>query len=126
MKKWISTAALLALTAVVLGALGAHALEEKLDPAQLESFKTGVRYQMWHALALLLLPALPLNKGKNQIAWLWTLGILLFSGSIYLLSTRLLHGWPVAWLGPVTPVGGLLFMAGWLLLALFAWPRKSR
>jgi len=105
---------------VILGAFGAHALKAKLPPEALASFETGVRYQMYHALALLLLAALQgrLAPGAAQAAgWLWIAGIALFSGSIYLLATRTLlgiEGW--RWLGPVTPLGGLCLIAGWIAL----------
>src|SRR5262245_58254515 len=108
----------LACIAVVLGAFGAHALKEKLEPLQLQVFETGVRYQVYHALALILLG---LSSGRihpswGQAAhWCFAAGILFFSGSLYLLSTRTLLGiesWK--FLGPVTPLGGLCFIAGWL------------
>lgn len=111
------TAALLALLAVILGALGAHALETVLDPDQLDSFKTGVRYQMWHALAIL--ATLPLRnkiKGLAGVQLFWLLGTLLFSFSIYFLSLQKLWQIDLSWLGPVTPLGGLLMIVGWGLL----------
>lgn len=115
-------AAILGLTAVVLGALGAHALEAKIDTASLESFETGVRYQAWHALALLGLTALRAQmRLPRGIGWLWGSGVILFSGSIYGLSLDELAGAQWSFLGPVTPLGGLLMIAGWawLLLASF-------
>jgi len=95
---------------VALGAFGAHALKGRLSPEALAVFETGVRYQAYHALALLLLAAL---RGPDRAAWCFVGGIVLFSGSLYALA---LTG--VRWLGAVTPLGGLLFLAGWLLLAL--------
>jgi uncharacterized membrane protein YgdD (TMEM256/DUF423 family) len=115
---------LLGALGVGLGALGAHALQERIPETALASFKTGVLYQMLHALALLSLAAIAAGKPSIAIrptAALWILGILLFSGSIYLLSLRSLLGiehW--RWLGPVTPLGGLLLIAGWITLALQA------
>ena len=124
----LAVAALAGGLAVILGALGAHALEAVVDPDAIESFNTGVRYQMWHCLGLLALLAL----GKElplrlAVAWLWILGMLLFSGSIYLLSLQAWHGWPVSFLGPVTPLGGLLLIGGWLLLfvAALRYPKKN-
>ncbi len=117
----LKTAAILGLTAVIFGAMGAHALEAKISPDSLESFKTGVRYQMWHALALLAVAAIPLKfKYLKGLFWCWLLGVLLFSGSIYLLATREITGLEVGFLGPVTPVGGLMLIIGWVLLAFFA------
>lgn len=108
--------------AVVLGAFGAHALKGKLPENALQTFETGVRYQMFHALALLLVALLADRIGGTlplTAGWLFVAGIALFSGSLYLLSARTLLGiesW--RWLGPITPLGGLCFIAGWATLAL--------
>lgn len=111
-------ASLLALLAVLLGALGAHALEQRLEPAQLLSFKTGVRYQMWHALAILAtLPWRKQIKGLAAVHLLWLIGTVLFSVSIYFLSLQSFMNISLPWLGPVTPLGGLLMILGWALLA---------
>ena len=110
--------ALAAFLAVAFGAFGAHALRSRLSAEMLAVFETGVRYQMYHALALLLVDALmPRMGGWLVVAagWLFTAGILLFSGSLYALA---LSG--VTWLGAVTPLGGLAFLAGWACLALAA------
>lgn len=119
----LATAAGAAGLAVILGAFGAHALKARLTPDQLQTFETGVRYQMYHALALfvcawLIDRGLP---GASAAGGLFLAGILLFSGSLYLLATRELTGlnsW--RWLGPVTPLGGLCFIAGWITLAVSA------
>ena len=105
--------------AVALGAFGAHALRGRLGPEQLETFKTGVNYQMSHALALLgvalVLPQWP-NAGLVTLSgWLFVAGTLLFSGSLYLLTWTRVRAW-----GAVTPLGGVAFIAGWLVLALAA------
>ena len=111
-----------ALTAVILGAFGAHGLEAQLSADRLESYHTGVRYQFYHAFALILLGAFAhrLPKGLHRAAgWCFGLGVLLFSCSIYLLATRDLLGisnW--TFLGPITPIGGLLFIVGWTLFFL--------
>lgn len=118
-------ASLLGITGVILGALGAHALEASLTPDQLESYKTAVRYQMWHALALLFLFVASEHLKLVKItALLWTLGVLLFSGSIYLLSMQDSWGKDFSWLGPVTPLGGLLMITGWVVLLLSAFRMK--
>jgi len=108
--------ALSAATSVVLGAFGAHALKGKLTGASLATFETAVHYQMTHSLGLLLVGALMIVLGVKTpwltAAWSFTVGIFLFSGSLYGLA---LLGW--RWLGPVTPVGGALFIVGWLALA---------
>ena len=111
--------------AVVLGAFGAHALKGRLPESALQTFETGVRYQMFHALALLLVALLADRLGGTwplAAGWLFIAGVVLFSGSLYLLSARTLLGiesW--RWLGPITPLGGLCFIAGWaaLVLAVF-------
>ncbi len=105
---------------VVLGAFGAHGLKGRLSPERLTSFETGVRYQFYHGFALLLvgvLQAIGMASGWTTAAgWLFLGGVVLFSGSIYVLT----FGGP-RWLGPITPLGGLAFILGWLLLAVGAW-----
>lgn len=102
--------------AVLLGAFGAHGLRSKLSVDQLLTFETGVRYQFYHALALIAVGLLSEKaEGLRPAAYLFISGIICFSGSIYLLSTRELLGidhWKTI-LGPVTPIGGLLLMGGW-------------
>ena len=118
-------AAVFGFVAVILGAMGAHALEGRLSPEQLDSFATAVRYQMWHALALLFVFATAERlKHFRLVATLWTLGIILFSGSIYLLNMQVIWNINLSWLGPVTPLGGLLLIAGWLGLFISAWKLK--
>jgi len=108
--------------AVILGAFGAHGLRDKLDPDLLASFETGIRYQFYHALALLLIGLLMNHVGAATLRAASTcimIGTLLFSGSIYLLSTRaLLPFGDMRFLGPVTPLGGVLLIAGWILMAV--------
>jgi uncharacterized membrane protein YgdD (TMEM256/DUF423 family) len=107
---------LFGLLAVALGAFGAHGLRGRLSPQELATFETGVRYQMYHALALLLVAFFIARggPGSSQAAgWAFVLGILLFPGSLYLM---VLTG--ARWLGPITPVGGVAFLVGWLLLGL--------
>lgn len=115
-------ASVLGAVAVALGALGAHALEKVFTADQLDSWATAVRYQMWHALLLVLLSFSPVFYSSlgQRIGQIFILGILFFSGSIYLL---LLLEWK--FLGPVTPVGGLLLIAGWVLLAVWAMRNKQ-
>jgi len=111
MKFAIALASVFGLLSVVLGALGAHALKKILDAAQLASWETGVRYQLAHALALLAVGLL-LERGMNlkPTLVLFTVGTVLFSGSIYLLCLKV---GPGVILGPLTPIGGLLLTAGW-------------
>ena len=120
-KSLIVTAGLLGCIAVMLGALGAHALKNALTPEQIDSFNTAVRYQMWHALALLALPFLGEKiKGLKLIFWLWLVGVILFSGSIYLLNIDELINQNLSFLGPITPLGGICLIAGWIALIIGA------
>jgi uncharacterized membrane protein YgdD (TMEM256/DUF423 family) len=111
------------LVAVALGAFGAHVLKARLSTDMLSVFQTGVQYQMYHALALILVAILS-NQFSNSGAvhwsgWLFFVGILLFSGSLYALS---LSGVKV--LGAITPLGGVAFLAGWIMLALAAFKQS--
>lgn len=126
-KQIIITAALLGALAVICGAFGAHALREHLQPRQLEVWQTAVQYQFYHVLALLFLSTFSRFKTPliSATYYFFTIGILLFSGSLYLLATRDLLGLQgVAFLGPITPIGGLLFIIGWITLALAAFRNK--
>ncbi|WP_298922999.1 DUF423 domain-containing protein [uncultured Allomuricauda sp.] len=106
------------LLAIVFGAFGAHALKKKLTPEQLHSFETGVKYQMYHAI---LLVVLSFNLGFDQpidkyIVNCFVMGTLLFSFSIYGLCLSASKGKKLRFLGPITPVGGLILVIGWGLL----------
>ncbi|MCC8410159.1 DUF423 domain-containing protein [Mucilaginibacter sp. UR6-1] len=122
-KQIIFTAAVFGAVAVILGAFGAHGLRALIAERQLEVWQTGVQYNFYHVFALLFLSTFTRFKNKLIAAayYLFTLGIVFFSGSLYLLSCRDLLGWNwLSVLGPVTPIGGLLFIAGWVCLALAA------
>lgn len=113
--------ALLGALSVALGAFGAHSLERLVAPEQVETFVTGVRYQFYHTLAIGLATAMivsPAIDGRRLTlaVRLWIAGIALFSGSLYLLSLGEVHGLPVGFLGPITPIGGVLLIAGWVTL----------
>lgn len=108
-----------ALVGVALGAFGAHGLKDRLGADMLATFEVGVRYQMYHAFALLAVAwAATRWPGAltNAAGWLFVAGTVVFSGSLYLLS---LTG--QRWLGAITPLGGLAFLAGWLCLAAACW-----
>jgi len=126
-KRIILTAAFFGFSGVILGAFGAHGLEGKVSDGQLETWKTAVDYQFYHTVALLFLATF--SRAKNTFIKLsyimFTLGILFFSGSLYLLSTYTLTGFgKPALLGPITPIGGVCFIIGWL--ALFIATIKSK
>lgn len=117
--------------AVVFGAFGAHGLKARLEPEELAQWNTGVQYHFLHALGMLLLASLSAHlppRAMARVRVLFMLGILFFSGSLYILSTRGImdtHALtPV--LGPVTPVGGLFFVAGWVLLLITTLVKKEQ
>jgi|TARA_B100001142_G_scaffold329231_1_gene391791 uncharacterized membrane protein YgdD (TMEM256/DUF423 family) len=118
MEKYIRIAILLICTGIVLGALGAHSLNEIINKKNLEAFETGTRYQLFHGIAILLLS---LNSKKfnillNRCLNTMIIGILFFSLSIYLLSTQDIIGVSLMFLGPLTPLGGALLILSWIIL----------
>lgn len=114
--------AVLGATAVIIGAFGAHGLKPHLSAYQLDIFEKGVQYQFVHTLALfgtaLLLGRSTADRMLRWSANLFIAGIFFFSGSLYLLACRDVIPMPVAWVGPVTPLGGLCFIGGWVALLL--------
>lgn len=124
LRRCVAAGALLMLLAVILGAFGAHALQQVLSPRQLASYQTGVLYHQLHALGLVLVGILagvaPRSPWSGRAAVLFVAGIALFSGSIYAMAA----GAPRA-LGMVTPVGGLSFMLGWACVALHVLGRPA-
>jgi uncharacterized membrane protein YgdD (TMEM256/DUF423 family) len=103
--------------AVALGAFGSHTLRDLVSENQIEIWKTASFYHFVHTLALVSLSFIPIRrKAKALVAVFFMIGILFFCGSLYLLATANLHSLPSSILGPVTPLGGLLFIAGWLTL----------
>ncbi len=114
-RRFLLLGAVFAAIAVAAGAFGAHALAERVTPERLQTFETAVRYQMYHALALLACGLLGevWRQSLDAAAWLFTAGILIFSGSLYLLVLT-----DTAWLGAITPIGGVAFISGWIALAV--------
>lgn len=110
--------------AVVLGAFAAHGLRDKLEPRMLEVFETGARYQIYHAIALLAVSyhglVAQFNSWTLSACWAWTVGILIFSGSLYLL---ILTG--IKWFGAITPIGGTALIIGWISLAISALGQRA-
>ena len=119
-KLFITLASLSGMLAVALGAFGAHALKNRLDDYAMGVFQTAVQYQFYHSLALLAVGVIALSHPQAALlrssGWLFALGIVVFSGSLYVLSFSGLR-----WLGAVTPIGGLAFIAGWACLAAASW-----
>jgi uncharacterized membrane protein YgdD (TMEM256/DUF423 family) len=119
MKLFIIIGAINAFLAVALGAFGAHGLADKLEPKYLEIWKTGVTYQMFHATGLFVISLLLGKVGSSSLfswsGWLMLAGIILFSGSLYILSVT-----QMSKLGAITPIGGVCFLAAWILVIVGA------
>lgn len=119
---WIVSGAFLAMLGVALGAFGSHGLRSRVDADLIRIFETGVRYQMYHALAILFVGlaqrVLTAGKWLNLAPWLWLVGIVVFSGSLYLLVLV-----DKRWLGAITPLGGLAMIAGWIALLIAVWQK---
>lgn len=117
------TGAISAALAIILGAFGAHALKAQLSSNALDVYQTAVQYHFYHSLGLLALAVIALNiQTGSSLHWsaiFMTAGILLFSGSLYLLAVT-----GMRWLGPITPIGGICFIVSWLLLAFAVWKAK--
>ncbi|MBP6757533.1 MAG: DUF423 domain-containing protein [Bacteroidia bacterium] len=119
--------------AVALGALGAHYLKSKIETGlitidQVNGFDTGVKYHIYHTLAMLIVFLLAKQIQSNYLKWAFNcflIGIILFSGSLYLLCTRnLFHADWLSFLGPITPIGGLFFIAGWFFIAMIGMKKQ--
>lgn len=121
-KKLIQIASLSAAFAVILGAFAAHGLQNLIEAKQISTFQTGVRYHFYHTFALFIIAILihiQPHRLLSRAALFFILGILCFSGSLYLLACREVLGivsW--TWLGPITPIGGTFFIIGWILVFL--------
>jgi len=119
-KLFVILASLSGMFAVILGAFGAHGLRDRLDAHLLGIYQTAVQYHFYHSLALLAVGVIALQQPQTVLlksaGWLFLIGIAVFSGSLYLLAIT-----GVKWLGAVTPLGGLAFIAGWACLAAAGW-----
>ncbi len=117
MNKNLTTTSVLGIITIILGAFGAHALSKTLTIEGMNSFETAVRYQMYHVIVLLFVNTYQgfTSKQKNSISWLFFLGVLFFSGSIYAIQ---LVGVSAKSIWFITPLGGLLLMSGWLFMAI--------
>ena len=121
-KLFLALGSILAGLGVILGAFGAHGLKRLVGPETINTYQTGVQYQMYHAFALLIVAILYERLQSNLLNYagaLFIAGIVLFSGSLYLLaSLKAMNKGGFSWVGPITPVGGLLFIAGWVCLLI--------
>jgi uncharacterized membrane protein YgdD (TMEM256/DUF423 family) len=118
-KRIIIVASLFGILDIALGAFGAHAIKKLITADQLDIWHTAVQYQFYHTLALLFLATFSRFKSRaiNAASWFFTFGILFFSGSLYLIAVKdLLNITQLSILGPLTPLGGLLFILGWVSL----------
>ncbi len=124
MRKLIIIAGILGATAVIIGAFGSHGIAPHLSDKQINTFEIASRYHFYHALAVLgmalLYPHVADTRGVNRAAYAFTIGTILFSGSLYLLACKdiLQLGTVTKIIGPITPVGGLAFILGWIILIL--------
>jgi uncharacterized membrane protein YgdD (TMEM256/DUF423 family) len=131
-KGFLVLASLLGAVSVALGAFGAHALKKMVPPETVASFETGVRYQFYHTFALFIVAILFQNipgKWLNAAGWMFVVGILLFSGSLYVLTAiKATNTVGLRGIGIITPIGGLFFIAGWiaLLVAVASLPGLRR
>ncbi len=119
--KFVFIAGVFGMAAVVLGAFGAHALKNYLEASQLSAYQTGISYQFYHTLAMFAIAlsgSAPTSKTRLAF-WLFLVGILLFCGSLYWITLSKAGLIPMLWIiGPITPIGGLFFIAGWSVLAI--------
>jgi uncharacterized membrane protein YgdD (TMEM256/DUF423 family) len=120
-KTFLQIAALLGALSVILGAFGAHGLKQVLDENGLKIFETAVRYQFYHVFALALTGVLYKEFGSKYLyyaGWMFIIGIIFFSGSLYILTFKTaVHIAGLNWVGPITPIGGLFLIIGWICLA---------
>ncbi|MES2850957.1 MAG: DUF423 domain-containing protein [Bacteroidota bacterium] len=120
-KQFLIAASFLGALSVILGAFAAHKLKDILEASLLQTFETAVKYQMYHALALLAVGILYKDFSSKQLiwsGWAFIAGTILFSGSLYVLCFIKHQNLSATWVGAITPFGGLFFIAGWLLLAV--------
>ena len=120
-KTILMTASILLALAVAIGAFGAHGLKQHISGEMLQTYKTGVEYHFYHALGLLLIGVLTISFPSELLKWsaiFLVAGIVLFSGSLYVLAIS-----GIKWIGAITPVGGLGFIAGWVLLFFAVWKK---
>lgn len=127
-RNFLFTGAIFGLFAVIIGAFAAHGLKPLLDRMAIESFETGVRYQMYHALLLLLLGGFGFlsPKAEKAVFYLLLFGVLLFSGSIYALSTNSLTAVDFRSIALLTPIGGTLMIVAWIILAVNFYKLKKK
>lgn len=119
-KALLVTATILGITGIILGAFAAHGLKGLVSSESIQTFETGVKYQMYHAIFLLIIGTSQMvkQKSKRTIFWLTLLGVLMFSGSIYGLATNALSGFDFKKIAFITPIGGLFLIGAWTVLLI--------
>lgn len=120
-KTILMTASILLALAVAIGAFGAHGLKSHVSAEMLQTYKTGVEYHFYHALGLLLIGVLAMSMPSAYLKWSafsLIIGILLFSGSLYIMAVT-----GIKWLGAITPLGGISFIVGWIILFVAVWKK---
>lgn len=128
-KTFLRMGSLFLLIAVALGAFGAHQLKGMLTPEQMNTFETGIRYHFIHGMAILFAGLLLYVRKVNALkwaGWLFVLGIVCFSGSLYLLAIQQAFSFSASWLGLVTPIGGLFFIMGWAMLFISTYQNNGK
>ncbi|MBK7966835.1 MAG: DUF423 domain-containing protein [Bacteroidetes bacterium] len=125
--KLFSAGVSFAAIAVALGAFGAHQLKEIVDAKDLVTWETACRYQMYHALALVLISLISTeHKNLKRAGFFFCMGIFLFSGSLYFITLKDVFSMNLKFLGPLTPIGGFFFILGWVSLLLFSFSNKEK
>lgn len=126
-RKVILTGIMFGFISIVLGASGAHALKKELSIDQIASFEVGVRYMMYHALFMLFIgnTQMILPQQKKGVYYFAVFGTILFSGSIFLLTTSVISGMNFKFLGPITPIGGLLLIQAWAMTFYYVFIKKE-
>lgn len=125
--KFLSVGAAFAAVAVILGAFGAHQLKEIVEAKDLVTWETACRYQMYHAFALILISMFSSDhKNLKRAGLFFCIGIFLFSGSLYFIALKDVFSMNLKFIGPLTPIGGLFFIAGWISLLLFSISNKEK
>jgi uncharacterized membrane protein YgdD (TMEM256/DUF423 family) len=129
-KTFLQIAALLGALGLILGAFGAHGLKQVLDENGLKIFETAVRYQFYHVFALALTGILYKEFGSKYLyyaGWMFIIGIIFFSGSLYIFTYKnAAHREGLNWVGPITPIGGVFFIIGWICLAFAVSAKKIK
>jgi uncharacterized membrane protein YgdD (TMEM256/DUF423 family) len=125
MKKIGFLVCMLGALGVLFGAFGAHNVKDKIDPVRYAAYRVGIEYLFFHLVPLFYITTQPFNKKLKRIAYIFIIGIICFTSSNLLMTTEAIHGINFHFMWPVTPLGGVLFVIGWIMLAIDFLPRKD-